>query len=81
MVVNGDRQDALGLLLANDVLIENLDDVLGRGNAVAGLDHRGLVLFANDVHAQFDAFIADEYCRSCNQLADLVLALSAEGAV
>jgi hypothetical protein len=36
------------------------------------------VVFADDVHAQFDAFIADEHGRARNQLADLVLALSAE---
>ena len=40
-----------------------------------------LVLFADDVHAQFDAFIADEDGRARNQFADLVLALSAERAV
>jgi hypothetical protein len=40
-----------------------------------------LVLFADDIHAQLDAFIADENRRPGDQLADLMLALSAEGAV
>jgi hypothetical protein len=81
MVVNGNRQDLLRLALADDVFVEDLDDVLGRRNAVTGLDHRGFVFLADDVHAQFDAFIADENCRSGNQLPDFVLALSAEGAI
>jgi hypothetical protein len=39
------------------------------------------VLFANDVHAQFNAFITDEYGRTCNQFADLMLAFAAKGAI
>jgi len=39
------------------------------------------VLFADDVHAQFDAFIAYEYRRTGYEFAHLVLALSAERAV
>jgi hypothetical protein len=39
------------------------------------------VLFTDDIHAQLDAFIADEDRRSRNQLADFVLTLSAKGAV
>src|SRR5947209_14638068 len=42
-------------------------------DAVAGLDQRGFVLLADDIHAEFDAFIADENRRTGNQLADLVL--------
>lgn len=66
------------LALADHVFIEDLDDVLGRGNAVAGLDHRGFVFLADDVHAQLDAFIADEDGRSGDKLPDFVLALAAE---
>jgi hypothetical protein len=36
------------------------------------------VLFADDVHAQLNAFIADEYSRASNQFAHLMLALSAK---
>ena len=32
------------------------------------------MLFADDIHAQFDTFIADEHGRTSNQLADLMLA-------
>ncbi|MGO8470274.1 hypothetical protein AB9F45_38975, partial [Rhizobium leguminosarum] len=34
VVVNGNRQDLLRLPLADDVFVEDLDDVLGRRNAV-----------------------------------------------
>src|SRR5690606_13671338 len=40
-----------------------------------------LQLLADDVVAELDAFIADEHARAGDQLAHLVLALSAEGAV
>lgn len=38
-------------------------------------------LFVDDVHAELDTFIADEHGRSGDQLAHLVLAFAAEGAV
>ncbi len=81
VVVDGDREHALGVVLADHVVVENLADLLRRRNAVARLHQRGLVLLADDVHAQFDAFIADEHGRAGDQLADLVLALAAERAV
>ena len=81
VVVDGDRQHALGVGLADHVVVENLQDLLRGRHAVARLHHRGLVLLADDVHAQFDAFIADEHRRAGDQLADLVLALAAERAV
>ena len=81
VVVDGDRQHALGVGLADDVVVENLADLLRRRHAVARLHHRGLVLLADDVHAQLDAFVADEDGRTGDQLADLVLALAAERAV
>src|SRR5262249_57163293 len=48
---------------------------------VARLHQRGLVLLADDVHAQLDALVADEHGRSGNELAHLVLALATERAV
>jgi hypothetical protein len=36
------------------------------------------VLFADDIHAKLDAFIADEHSRPGDQLSHLMLALSAE---
>src|ERR1019366_3632797 len=71
MIVDGDRQYPLGLRLPDDVIVQNLADFLGGRNAVAAFDQRGLVLLADDIHAQFDAFIADENRRTRDELAHL----------
>ena len=81
VIVDGDGENLLGMVLADDIVVEHLADLVRRRHAILRLHQRGLVLLADDVHAQFDAFIADEYGRAGNQLADLVLALAAEGAV
>jgi hypothetical protein len=81
MVVHRHGQHALGVFLANDIVLEDTADLFRRGNAVAGLDQRGFVLLADDVHAEFDAFITDEYRRTGNELPDFMLALTAEGAI
>ena len=81
VVVDGDREHLLGVVLADHVVVEDLADFLRRRNAVARLHQRGLVLLADDVHAQFDAFVADEHGRAGDELAHLVLALAAERAV
>src|SRR5690606_27125033 len=51
------------------------------GNTICGFQARGLGFLADDIHAQLDAFVADEHGRASDQLAHLVLALSAERAV
>ena len=81
MIVDRDREHALGLRLADHIIVEDLADLARRRNAVALLDQRGLVLLADDVHAEFDAFVADEHRRAGDELADLMLALAAKGAV
>ena len=81
VVVHRDREHPLGVLLADHVVVEHLADLLRRRHAVARLDEVRLVLLADDVHAQLDAFVADEHGRARDQLADLVLALAAERAV
>jgi hypothetical protein len=81
VVVNGDREDLLGVILADDIVIENFADFFRSRNAVARLHKRGFVFLADDVHAQLDAFIADENSRASDKLADFVLALAAERAI
>src|SRR6202023_912267 len=81
MVVDGDREHLLGMVLADDVVVEDFADLLRRRDAVARFHQRGLVLLADDVHAQLDAFVADEDGRPGNELAHLVLALAAERAI
>jgi hypothetical protein len=81
MVVNRHREDLLGLVLADHILVKRGDDFLRGRHTIARLDHRGLVLFADDIHAQFHAFIADEHCGTGNEFAHFVLALAAERAI
>src|SRR6478672_3936240 len=81
VVVHRNREHALGVVLADHIVVENGADLHRRGHAVARLDQARLVLLADDVHAELDAFIADEYGRAGDELADLVLALAAKGAI
>jgi hypothetical protein len=81
VVVHRDRQHLLGVVLADDVVVEDAADLLRGRHAVARLHERGLRLLADDVHAQLDALVADEHRRPGDELADLVLALAAERAV
>ena len=71
----------LGVGLTDDIVVQHLADVGRRGYPVAGLDQIVLMLFTDDVHAEFDAFVADEHGWPRDELADLVLALAAERAV
>src|SRR5271170_7264329 len=81
VVVNGDRQNALGLGLTYHIIVENLADFARGRDTVLAFDQRGLALLADDVHAQFDAFIADEHRWPSDELTDFMLALPAEGAI
>ena len=81
MVVDSHREHAFGLVLTNNVVIQDFANVTRGGDTVSGFDQTGLMFFTDDVHAKFDAFITNEYGWSGNQLADLVLAFSAERTV
>src|SRR5580704_18088100 len=81
MIVDGDREHLLGMILADNVVVENFADLFRGWDTVARCRQRGLVLLADDVHAQLDALGANEDRRSGNELAHLVLALAAERAV
>ena len=64
VVVHRDREHLLGVVLADHVVVQDLADLLRRRHAVARLHQVRLVLLADDVHAQFDAFVADEHGRA-----------------
>src|SRR6516165_7927498 len=81
VVVDGHREHFLGALLADDVLVEDLLDLVRLGELVARTLGAILELFADDVVAQLDAFVADEHGGAGDQLAHLVLALPAERAI
>jgi hypothetical protein len=69
------------MILANHVIVENLADFLRGRDAVPRFTERGPGLFAADIRAKLNAFIADEHRRPRDELPDLMLALPAERAV
>src|SRR3954447_12179730 len=81
MVVHRNRKNPLGVILPDDIIVENPADIARSRHPVARFDKRRLMLLTDDVHAKLDALVADKHGRTRNQLPDLVLALAAEGAV
>src|SRR5215475_7569973 len=81
VIVHRDREHLLGVALADHVVVEDFADFLRGRDAVARLHQRGLVLLADDIHAELDALVANEDGRTGDELAHLVLALAAERAV
>jgi len=81
MVVDGHAHGALGALLADDVLIEEVEDLLRlgqfEGHAGGGLPE----LLVHDLIAQLYALVADVDTGTGNELLDLLLTLAAEGAL
>ena len=83
VVVDGDRQRALRGVLPDDVLLEEPEDLARLGKVEVGDDaRRGFrhALF-DDLVAQLDALVADVDAGTRDELLDLLLALSAEGAL
>src|SRR3979490_2831965 len=81
VVMDRDREHLLGMALADYVIVEDLADFLRGRDAVARLHQRGLVFLTDDIHAEFNAFVADEYGGSRDQFADFMLALATERAI
>ena len=81
VVMHSHREHALGMVLADHVVVEDSADIDRRRHAVTRLDEVVLVLLTDNVHAKLDAFVADEHGRSRDELAHLMLALTAERAV
>src|SRR6476469_9712644 len=78
MIMDCDGEHPLGAVRADHIIVEDLAN-LGRGrDPVARLDQRGLRFLADDVVAELDALVADENGGAGNELADLVLRLTAE---
>ena len=84
VVVDGDGEDALGALLADDVLTELLDELLRspHGRVTATARRSTLRLLADDLLTQLDALVADvDSTGPRDQPLDLVLVLAAERTV
>src|ERR671917_2460291 len=81
VVVDGHRQRPLGLVLPDDVLLEEVVDLL-RLRQFVELQVRGLrELFLDDLVAEVDALVADVDPGASDELLDLLLALPAERAL
>jgi hypothetical protein len=81
VVVHGHGQDLLGAVLADHVLVEDVLDLRGLGQAPQLPALLLLPLLRDDVVAQLDALVADVHRGSGDELADVVLALAAERAL
>src|SRR5208337_4691225 len=81
VVVDRDREDLLCGFLSDHVLVEDLLDFPGLGNAGGfGRDLLSPIFLRDDVVAQLDALIADIDGRASDQFLDFLLALPAERA-
>ena len=79
MVVDRDREHALGLLLTNHILVEDLVDFRGDGQiGIIALGAGLLNFLADNIVAKVDTLIANKHRRARDQLAHLILALAAE---
>jgi hypothetical protein len=81
VVVDRDREDPFGAILADHIIVEHFANLGRSRNAIASLHERRLRFLADDVVAQLDAFIADEHSRPGDELSDLMLRFPAERAV
>src|SRR5439155_15516168 len=80
VVVDRDREHALGVILADNVLVEGGVDRLRVGDqpALGALLRGGLGVLFQDFLAEVDALVADVDARTGDQLAHLRLVLPAE---
>src|SRR5690606_10249684 len=78
VVVDGDGQDLLRPVLADDVLVQHRLDLVRLRQLAPPRLGRVLELFTDDVVAELDALVADEDRRPRDQLANFVLALAAK---
>jgi hypothetical protein len=80
VVVDGDRERPLGGVLADDVLLEDLVDLLRFGQVLQLDRRRSGELLVDDLVAEVDALVADVDAGAGDQLFDLALRLAAEAA-
>ena len=81
VVVDGDREDLLGLVLADHVVVEEGAD-LARVGQVLEAELAGVgEVFLDDLVAEVDALVADVDAGTGDELLDLLLRLAAERAL
>src|SRR4029077_7733977 len=79
--MDSDRKHLLGVVLADDVVVEDLADLLRGRNIVARFSQQGLVLLADNIQAKLDPFLTNEDGRLSDELALFVVALAKERAL
>jgi hypothetical protein len=80
VVVDGDRQRPFGGVLADHVIVEDLEDLARLGEVLELEDGGSGELLVDDLVTEIDALVADVDARACDQLLDLSLRLAAEAA-
>jgi len=80
VVVDGDGEGALGGLLADDVLLQDVEDFLRFRQVLQLEGRRRRQLLIDDLVAEVDALVADVDAGACDQLLYLALRLAAEAA-
>ena len=80
MVVDGDRERPLRLVLGDDVVVEAGVDLLGARQRVEVEMRGSRQLLVDDLVTEIDALVADVDARPGNELLDLALALATKGA-
>jgi hypothetical protein len=78
VVVDSHSQRSLGWLLADDIFLQEVEDLAGLRKLEAAKISYFRKFFLNDLVAKLNAFIADIDTGPGNELAHLLLALSAE---
>ena len=80
VVVDGHGEGALGLVLADHVVVQDRVDVARLGQLVEVQRGRRGELLVDDLVAEIDALVADVDARAGDELLDLSLRLAAEAA-
>jgi len=78
VAVDGDREDLLGPLLPDDVLVEDFLDLARGGDLRDRLGDLPLLVFGEDLVAEGDALVADVDRGTGDELPDGVLRLAAD---
>jgi hypothetical protein len=81
VVVDGDRQDLLRVLLPDDIVVQEVVDLPRLGKLLEGELGGVGQLFGDDVVAELDALVTDVNAGTGDQLLDLFLRLAAETAL
>ncbi|MPN13193.1 hypothetical protein SDC9_160513 [bioreactor metagenome] len=84
VVIDRHRQRNLGVVLADHILVQDLSNLLGRGNDLRdvrdlrGVGHSASIRIFQDAHTQLDTFVTDIRAGPGNNTGHLLLVLSAE---